>query len=286
MNLIAENIKVSIITASYNYEQYISETIDSVINQTYQNWELIIVDDGSVDSSLKIINSYVNKDSRIKLYVHKNHINRGLIETIKLALSKVSGEYIVFLEADDYISNDYISKKMEVFVKNPNIGLIYNDIKLIGNQNIIDERELYLNKIRNFWRKNACEQLCDAMHIMNMIPTFSCVMLKKSLLNQCSFNSPRVAWLDWWLWAQVVAKTKVYYINEELTKWRMHSNSYIKREKLNIEYYKSTYNFKLQLDRILPKVKSLKFLLYWIIKRCIQFLCYGTFVLYITKRKV
>jgi len=72
--------KFSIIMASYNYAGYISQGIESVINQTYQNFELIIVDDGSVDNSVEIIKSYCEKDNRIKLYCHNK--NRGLSKQI------------------------------------------------------------------------------------------------------------------------------------------------------------------------------------------------------------
>lgn len=92
---------ISIITASYNYENYIKETIESVLNQTYTNWELIIVDDGSKDNSVEVIKSYCEKDSRIKLFQHEGGVNKGLAETIKLGISKAQGEWIAFLESDD-----------------------------------------------------------------------------------------------------------------------------------------------------------------------------------------
>ena len=63
-------MKISVLTASYNYENYISETIESVLNQTYKDFEYIIFDDGSTDKSLEIIEKYAQKDSRIKIYSH------------------------------------------------------------------------------------------------------------------------------------------------------------------------------------------------------------------------
>lgn len=73
-----EDITVSIIIPSFNYEKYITQTIESVINQTYTNWELIIVDDGSKDNSKEIIKDYCAKDNRIRLYTHENNQNLGL----------------------------------------------------------------------------------------------------------------------------------------------------------------------------------------------------------------
>ena len=65
-------MKISIITTSYNYEEYIKETIESVLAQSYTNWEMIIIDDGSKDNSVNIIKKYCQKDKRIKLYQHQN----------------------------------------------------------------------------------------------------------------------------------------------------------------------------------------------------------------------
>ena len=98
---------ISIVTASYNYEQYIGETIQSVLNQTYTDWELIIVDDCSSDNSLKVIKSF--DDDRIKLFVNKK--NMGLKYTVKRGVELAKGDWVVFLESDDLITPDYLENK-------------------------------------------------------------------------------------------------------------------------------------------------------------------------------
>lgn len=120
---------VSIITASYNYEDYIKDTIESVINQTYENWELIIVDDGSTDNSVEVIKSYCEQDNRIKLYQHENGLNRGLPETLKLGISKANGEWISFLESDDKYMPEYLEEKIKVIENNPETEFIYSDFE-------------------------------------------------------------------------------------------------------------------------------------------------------------
>ena len=106
-------MKISVVTASYNYQDYIKEAIQSVLNQTYHDWELIIVDDCSTDNSVEVIKSY--KDDRIKLFV--NEKNLGLKETVKRGIEKASGEWIVFLESDDILTSDNIEKKLEIVKK-------------------------------------------------------------------------------------------------------------------------------------------------------------------------
>lgn len=90
---------VSIITPLYNSEKYIAETIESVLAQTYSNWEMIIVDDCSKDNSTKIVEEYQKKDRRIKLY--RNEINKGVSYTRNRAIDLSQGKYIAFLDSDD-----------------------------------------------------------------------------------------------------------------------------------------------------------------------------------------
>ena len=92
----------TIIMTSYNYDQYIDAAIDSVISQTHKDWELIIVDDGSQDNSLNIINEYVEKHpGKIKLFTHPGNANKGIKASYELGFSKSTGEFAAFLESDD-----------------------------------------------------------------------------------------------------------------------------------------------------------------------------------------
>lgn len=118
---------ISIVTASYNYAQYIGETIQSVLNQTYSDWELVIVDDCSSDNSVEVIKSF--KDERIKLYV--NGKNLGLKGTVKRGIELAQGNWIVFLESDDVITPDYLKKKVEIAQKYPDVVLIFNDCEFL-----------------------------------------------------------------------------------------------------------------------------------------------------------
>lgn len=100
---------VSIIMPSYNTGKYISESIDSVVNQTYSNWELIIVDDCSVDDTDEIVSAY--NDSRIKYL--KNATNSGAAYSRNYALREARGEWIAFLDSDDV----WVDNKLEVQIK-------------------------------------------------------------------------------------------------------------------------------------------------------------------------
>lgn len=108
--------KVSIIMPNYNCEKFLEETINSVINQTYQNWELLIVDDCSTDKSVEIIKGYCNKDDRIKLFI--NEKNSGAAASRNWALREATGKWIAFLDSDDLWLSEKLEKQLAFMVNN------------------------------------------------------------------------------------------------------------------------------------------------------------------------
>lgn len=104
--------KISVIIPVYNVKKYLAECLDSVLNQTFQDFEIICVDDGSTDNSLDILKKYAEKDKRIKIFSQKN---KGLSGARNTGLENISGEYCYFLDSDDYIENDLFEYAMKVF---------------------------------------------------------------------------------------------------------------------------------------------------------------------------
>ena len=102
-----ENVKVTVVIPIYNVEEYLVECLESVINQTYQNLEIICVEDKSTDNSLDILYQYVERDSRIQLFC--NAENKGLAYSRNVGLNIAKGEYVLFVDSDDYITEDLIT---------------------------------------------------------------------------------------------------------------------------------------------------------------------------------
>lgn len=119
----------SVIMPAYNCEKYIAEAIESVIKQTYKNWELIIVNDASTDDTEKIIKSYQEKDKRIKLISLTE--NQGVANARNTAIQNSEGRYIAFLDADDYWEKEKLQEQI-TFMKNKNITFSYHDYKLLN----------------------------------------------------------------------------------------------------------------------------------------------------------
>ena len=239
--------KISIITASYNYEDYIKETIESVISQTFQDWEMVIVDDGSKDNSVEVIKSYAEKDSRIKLYQHEGGINKGLVETVKLGIEKAQGDWIVFLESDDSITPNYLEEKLNVLKQYPEVKFIFNDDNMFGDESVIHRLDEHFEKAKNILKtKGSPANLLKYFAKINLVPTFSVVMVHKSLLMNLDYNVAHKPLLDVYIWAQIAQKSDFYYIDKKLTNWRMHKDSY-----LSAEYpEKNKLKFKLQINSV------------------------------------
>lgn len=121
--------KVSIIVPAYNIEKYIKKCIESLINQTYKNIEILIINDGSTDKTKEIALSFEKKDKRVKVLTKKNG---GLSDARNYGLSRASGAYILFIDGDDYIKNDTIEKLINKIDDNDIIS--FNYITLNNNK--------------------------------------------------------------------------------------------------------------------------------------------------------
>jgi len=113
---------ISILIPVYNSEEFIEKAVNSAINQTYKNIEIIIVDNQSTDGTWEILQAYQKKDDRIKLF--RNSANIGPVKNWKICLDKASGEYAKFLWSDDYIADSFIEDTLP-YLKNKNIGFVF-----------------------------------------------------------------------------------------------------------------------------------------------------------------
>lgn len=222
---------VSIITASYNYAHCIGEAISSVIEQTFSDWELLIVDDGSRDNSLETIRHYCALDKRIKLLTHPGNVNRGLRETVKLGVSQAVGKYIAFLESDDKWKPENLSMKTAILEQFPEVALVDDEVELFGETALFKRYDRYWQIRKKFFSGHTFPaNIYYDLFYDNLIPTFSCAMCRADILKKCSFDYFYAPHLDRSLWLQICRKHQFFHLNEPLTCWRIHSASYISKE--------------------------------------------------------
>lgn len=137
------NDKVSVITASYNAGRFIEETIKSVLDQTYENLELIIVDDCSTDNTDEIVSKYIKVDSRVKFY--KLEKNSGAAVVRNTALEKAEGRFIAFLDSDDVWDRKKLEKQIS-FMKSNNYGFSFTSYRLMKEDGELLNKEVRVPK--------------------------------------------------------------------------------------------------------------------------------------------
>lgn len=132
-----ENKKISIILPVYNGEKYIAKSIESIINQTYTNWELIIVNDCSKDNTLKICKSFAAKDKRIKVFTNK--INLKLPNSLNAGFNEATGDYYTWTSDDNIFKPEALTTMVSVLDNNQDIAMVYADYSNIDSDNKIIE---------------------------------------------------------------------------------------------------------------------------------------------------
>ena len=232
--MLKSNCTFTVIVASYNYEIYIKKTLKSLLEQTLQDFQVIVVDDGSQDSSVNIIESFVQQaPNRFQLLTHPQNKNCGLPQTILLALKHARGDYIAFCEADDFWAKDHLEKLKEfILSRKVEVEFAVNETAVINysKKYCYEEFVLHSNKILN---ELSGQNIFDLVIDGNAIPTFSSVCVKKELLLSCDFNPPLQQYLDFWLWRQILVHSPCFFIPNCITYWRKHNSSY--NEKANVK---------------------------------------------------
>lgn len=213
---------VSVIMPTYNCGKFIGETIESVIQQTYKNWELIIVDDCSKDETEKTVKKYVDNDNRIKY--HKLETNQGAAVARTQAMKMAEGNYMVFLDSDDLWKENKLEKQLRFMEENN-----YNFTCTAYEQ--IDEESKLLNKVINPKVKANYNRILLDCPVGN-----STVMYNVDKLGK--FEVPNIRKRnDDALWLQILKKEKyIYGMNDVLMKYRIRSNS-ISSNKLDLVKY-------------------------------------------------
>ena len=260
-------MKLSIIITSFNSEKYLKYSIQSVIDQTYNNFEIIIVDDGSTDKSRSIIEYFKKKDKRIKaLYLKKNSGTASIPRNEGVKLSKC--DYVCFLDADDIWERDKLKNQIKQFKKNTIISFTScTYIKEDGSK----YSSFFENKIRLYLQKKVLENGINALFAYNPI-ILSSVLIKKNEFTKYYFDISKsiVGIEDFDLWLKIFFKIKrknISFCDGSLVKIRRTSNS------LNINYSQAFLRYIYCVMRFFLEkkiMKSFQYLLLGIIFRTIK----------------
>lgn len=216
---------VSIVLTSYNYARYLDAAIGSVLAQSWDDWELIIVDDGSTDESVERITEWASRDTRIRLLRHPDGGNHGLSASLHLGVHEARAPLVAFLESDDAWREDCLERRLQAFSRyNPDV--VFNTVEPVSMDGYdVEHIRRYLKNLRLRFSSPGPVSLGQGIWLANIIPSFSCAMVRRSLLD-CNMQAPEPAWLDWWMWFQLAAHAAFVYLDTPLTRWRVHEGSY------------------------------------------------------------
>lgn len=222
-----ENRLVSICIPAYNHEKFVQEAIKSIIDQTYENIELLIINDGSPDETHeKIMELYDKCKERFKRFEYINRENRGLIATLKEFEQLAKGYYFSVMYSDDFCDKTRVEKQVNALNQDPESALCYADMM------VVDDNSKHMRMYKT--KYNDSGHVFDKLIFRNFIaaPT---VMVRKSALDEVGGYDTRYRLDDHPLWLKISKKYKILYLNEVLVYYRDHDNNLSKNVKFMIE---------------------------------------------------
>ena len=201
--------KVSVIIPCYNQAQFVEEAILSALHQTYQNIEIVCINDGSTDNSSEVIQKLAQKYRQIVFFDEKE--NKGVIESRNIAINAASGEYILPLDADDTIEPEYIEEAVKVLDNNTDIGIVYSKARLFGIKN----KEW---KLPDYSKSNILYE--NSIFV-------SALFRKKDFINLGGYKDyMKDGYEDWDLWLSFIENGfQVHRINKILFNYRKYNSS-------------------------------------------------------------
>jgi len=213
--------ELTVIMPVYNGEKFIAESIDSVLNQTFSNFKLLILNDNSQDQTAKILENYKLKDSRIDIVTKTKNVGPANLRNEGIEIAKT--EFIALLDADDIALPTRFEKQLNFLKNNPNYGVCGTWFTFFGDKKnkTVKHQETH-DQLKIQMLNNCC--------IGN--PT---VLFRKSHLGSLRFENQYVPAEDYGLWSQLIAKTMFYNIPESLLQYRWHPNNISQTKEENLK---------------------------------------------------
>jgi glycosyltransferase involved in cell wall biosynthesis len=207
---------VSVCIASYNHCRFLPAAIDSVLNQTFKDVEIIITDDGSRDGSLELLREYESRfPSKIHVFTHEGHVNRGIAATFNVSLRKARGQYIACTGSDDIWVSTKLAEQLQFIEANPSVGFVYSRAL------VIDQDGVETGRILGEDLSLSDDSLARLIY-ENPIPAPS-VILPRECAEKIGIEHENVVYSDWEMWIRLLAHYRAGFIDRPLLLYRVHS---------------------------------------------------------------
>jgi len=267
------NPLVSVLIPAYNHENYVQDTIQSIINQKYQNIELIVLDDGSSDSTFDKINELKEAcEKRFSNVIFRRKVNEGICETLNKLIELSSGEYVFMIASDDMAKPNAISEEIDFLEKNKEYSLCVGNNEFIDSEGKIcywknDAHETTYNpdkaQYKTFYdaikpQKEEDFGKYSSLYIKNHVPN-GC-LIRKSVFEKICMFTDEAPLEDWFLMLQIAKFSKMKYIDKILFSYRWHGTNTVKNKEKMLSYVDKTISFEEKIikqadkDFIFPEV--------------------------------
>lgn len=260
-----QNPLVSVICSCYNHEKYVIESIQSVLNQSYKNIQIIVVDDFSTDDSVNVIETFLQNFPEITFI--KNNSNLGVTKSVNNAMNFAKGAFYIDLSADDILMTNCIETQQKTFENSAfkNVAIVFGNAELISENGNHDS--FYFNQSKSI---KSGDIYCEILSLKTVICSVS-AMYKKSVFKLIGGYDENLFYEDLDFWIRVSRNFEIEFIDKVIVKKRilsdsLHANFFVKNKKISQSNYiilKKAYKinsskeeFKTLKDRIFFEVKT------------------------------
>lgn len=206
--------KISIVTPVLNGQKYVGEALQSMLDQTYQNFELILVNDGSTDGTEAIVRSFMDRMD-IKIVHHPKPL--GIARSVNDGLSRTCGEYICFLDHDDTWFPEFLETQLRHLEEHPDVGMVHADFQTIDPSGAVIEASVASSRKRARPSGHVFRDLFfDSFIVANS------VLIRREVFDRLGGFDETLLWGDYHMWLRIARHYKVDYVPKVLTKYRQH----------------------------------------------------------------
>jgi glycosyltransferase involved in cell wall biosynthesis len=214
---------LTIMMPSYNYARFLRQAIETILNQSFSDFEFLIIEDGSSDESPEIIREYMGQDRRIRPFFHPN--NRGMLESVNEGTALAKGRYIHYIAADDFRYPGFLQKCMDILINNPSVGMCCTHFHWGNEEKLLLETCGFEGKgeILLFEPK----QMVETFFKQNLKIFALAAILKRELVQRYGGFDPKLYYLsDWYLLNEIAFNHPLALITEPLSRFRIHDANF------------------------------------------------------------
>ena len=246
--------KVSIVIPNFNHARFLGRRIDSVLDQTNDDFEIIYLDDGSTDDSNQVVEKYLG-DGRFR--VIRDTVNSGCaFKQWNKGVRLARGEYVWIAEADDYADQRFLETLMRVLDENPKVGLAYcQSIRVDEDDRVVPAIEEFLRgegRWANDFINDGCAECRYHLVSRNTIPNASAVLIRRSAYEEAGFADETMRLCgDWMMWVKPLLVSDIAFVAEPLNYYRTNVNTVRHRNRNRVTYHEEAYRVaRYTLDHI------------------------------------